>query len=124
MHENSQDNSWQLAKPQFTPRRREMLLGVFGSLKRDALRRIECHLYAVFEGLIRAKYSGASAKADDLEAVNLELEMLRLLCRLADELAILPHRPHEYASRELNEIGKMVGGWLRHQRRNKPSSNA
>ena len=77
--------------------------------------RIEARLYDVWEGLIRAKYAAKGSKADELSTVNLDLEVLRMFCRLADELAILPHKSHEYAIRELNEIGRMVGGWRKQQ---------
>jgi len=77
--------------------------------------RIELGLYHVFEGLLRAKYGAEVQKARDLQGVNLQLEILRMHCRLAHELALLPHRSHEYAVRELNDIGRMVGG-LRFQR--------
>lgn len=84
--------------------------------------RIETRLYETFEALVRAKYSAAAGKREQLNAVNLELEVLRMLCRLAAELAILPHKSHEFAARELNEIGKMVGGWLRQQTQTRTSS--
>ncbi|MBN1347375.1 MAG: diversity-generating retroelement protein Avd [Phycisphaerae bacterium] len=84
--------------------------------------RIEGRLYAVLEGLIRAKYTAGAAKWQELSAVSLDLEILRLLARLADELAVLPHKSHEHAVREMNEIGKMVGGWLKQQRHPKAPS--
>ncbi|MCK6484023.1 MAG: diversity-generating retroelement protein Avd [Phycisphaerae bacterium] len=78
--------------------------------------RIESRLYDVLEQLICAKYAQGGFKAGALEAVNLDLEVLRFLSRLAHEQALLPHKSHEYAARELNEIGRLVGGWLRQQR--------
>lgn len=78
--------------------------------------RIESRLYDVMEQLIRAKYAPRGAKLPHLSAINLDLEVLRFLCRLADVLALLPHKSHEYAARELNEIGRLVGGWMRQQR--------
>jgi hypothetical protein len=86
--------------------------------------RIEARLYAVLEGLIHSRYTSALERERSLAAVNLDLEVLRMLSRLAHGLAILPHKSHEYAVREMNEIGKMVGGWLRQQRQAKaPSSD-
>jgi hypothetical protein len=78
--------------------------------------RIESRLYDVLEQLIRAKYAERGAKVPHLASVNLDLEVLRFLSRLAHELAFFPHKAHEYAARELNEIGRLVGGWLRQQR--------
>ena len=67
--------------------------------------RIETRLYAIFEGLIRAKYTAASENTQMLQATNLDLQVLRMLTRLAHELKMLPHKSHEYAARETNEIG-------------------
>ena len=46
--------------------------------------RIETRLYVIFEGLIRAKYTARPDKARELAAVNLDLEILRMLSRLFD----------------------------------------
>ena len=83
---------------------------------------IEQRLYAVFDGLMRAKYAAGTDKREALTCVNLELESLRMLCRLAHELGMLPHKSQEYAAREMIEIGRMVGGWLRQQQRKTRSS--
>ena len=77
--------------------------------------RIENRLYGVLEGLVEAQYAPAQRKRDKLMRVNVDLEILRMLTRLAHELTLLPHKSHEYAAGEMNEIGKMVGGWLRQQ---------
>lgn len=69
---------------------------------------IEQRLYAVFDGLMRAKYAAAKNKRDALTGVNLDLESLRMFCRLAHELGMLPHKSQEYAAREMIEIGRMV----------------
>jgi len=79
--------------------------------------RIEGTLYAVYEGLIRAQYASSDAKRTELSEVNMGLEILRMHGRLAHDLAMLPHTSYEYASRELDEIGRMVGGWLKQQHR-------
>jgi hypothetical protein len=73
--------------------------------------RLELRLYEVLELLIRAKY--AREKVELLRRVNLELELLRFQFRLAKDLGCLPLRSYEHAARSVNEIGQMVGGWLR-----------
>ena len=75
---------------------------------------IEQRLYAVFDGLMRAKYATAADKREALIGVNLDLESLRMLCRLAHELGMLPHKSQEYAVREMIEIGRMVAGGMVH----------
>jgi hypothetical protein len=84
--------------------------------------RLETRLYDVFEALVHAKYATAHDKAADLAAVNLELEVVRMLSRLSHELGFLPNKSYEYAAREINEIGRMVGGWLKQQQRRTGSS--
>ena len=86
--------------------------------------RIETRLYAIFEGLIRAKYTSGAQKPRELASVNLDLEILRMLSRLGHELKMLPHKSHEYAVREMDEIGRMVGGWSKQQERGRRSSRS
>ena len=43
----------------------------------------------------------------------IRLVRLRILLRLSHELGHLPHRAYERAARELNESGRMLGGWLK-----------
>jgi len=91
-------------------------LGKFPRSHRYGLgQQIEQRLYVIFNGLLRAKYAGPGDKRASLTEVNLELESLRMLCRLAHELGMLPHKSQEYAAREMIEIGRMVGGWLKQQ---------
>ena len=47
-----------------------------------------------------------------LEA-NKELERLRLLSRLLKDLSILSTDNYRFISSSLNEIGKMLGGWMK-----------
>ena len=86
--------------------------------------RIEARLYGIFEGLVQAKYAAGPEKARALETANLDLEVLRMLTRLAHELQMLPHKSHAYAAGEMNEIGKMVGSWLKQQQRRGRSSTS
>ena len=65
----------------------------------------------VLEKIIEATYS--KDKAPILRKVNLEIEKLRVLLRLCSEKQYLSIRGHEHAARELNEAGKMIGGWIK-----------
>jgi len=73
--------------------------------------RIERRLYDVIEALLRAKY--ARERADILREINLQLEMLRFQFRMAKDLRCLSIEAYGYASRSVNEVGKLVGGWLK-----------
>ncbi len=73
--------------------------------------RLELRLYDILDGLLQAKY--AHDKTGFLRQVNLELELLRFQFRLAYELRCLNADSYGYAARTVNEVGQMVGGWLR-----------
>lgn len=70
-------------------------------------------LLDVQELLIEAHYS--REKRMLLRRVNLQLERLRVLVRLAKDLQCLAISQYEYAAREIDLTGRLVGGWLRQQ---------
>lgn len=76
--------------------------------------RLERQLYGVLEDLLRAKFT--KERAVILEGVNLELEILRFQFRLARDLQCLSLTSYGFAAKEVNEVGKMVGGWLKKSR--------
>jgi hypothetical protein len=65
----------------------------------------------VLEGLVEATYTRDCKP--HLARVNLLLEKLRFLFRLAKDLRHLDLRRYEHAAREIDEIGRLVGGWLK-----------
>ena len=69
----------------------------------------------IVEDLVEARYS--RTKIQSLRRVNLSLEKLRVLLRIAYECQILPHVSYEYAMTGLNQVGKNLGGWLKQQGR-------
>jgi len=73
--------------------------------------RIEKHLFRVLELLTAARYVRPNRR--HLEKANLRLEMLRIQTRLAKDLQCLKGTSYEFAVKGLDEIGRMVGGWLR-----------
>jgi hypothetical protein len=91
------------------PRRQKFVLGD----------RIESTALDVLEGLVEATYTRNRGRI--LEAVNLKLDKLRFLFRLSAELQVLDQRRYEYASRCIDEIGRLVGGWIRTHRGQAPS---
>ena len=85
----------------------------FAKLHRFTLgQRLDDHLTDVLEGLIRARYDAAERRVL-LRQVNTSLELLRFQFRLAKDLRCLNLDSYGYAVNEVNEIGRMVGGWLR-----------
>ena len=55
-----------------------------------------------------------------LGTVNLKLERLRYLIRMSKDLQLLSLHKYEYVAREMNEVGAMLGGWLKQQRSREP----
>ncbi len=65
------------------------------------------------EGIIEARYS--KDKKASLRRIDLNMEKLRVLLRMCHDMEHLDHKGYEYASRKINEAGKMVGGWRKQQ---------
>lgn len=95
---------WLIPTLEKLPRGQKFLLGD----------RIHAAELDVFERLIEATYSKARERA--LSDANLGLEKLRFLFRVCAELHYLDLRRYEYAARSLDEIGRLVGGWIKANR--------
>ncbi|HAD13053.1 MAG TPA: diversity-generating retroelement protein Avd [Saprospirales bacterium] len=75
--------------------------------------RIQNHLSDLLEMLIEAYYLPAAEKRPALQKVNIKLEQLRYFFRLGfDRGHYNSIRYNEFAQR-LDEIGRMVGGWIK-----------
>ena len=92
---------WLMPTVEKLPRSQKFLLG--GRMQGAAL--------DIIEGLVEATRS--RNRSPVLRAVNLKLEQLRYLFRLAADLKFLDLRRYEHAARAIDEIGRLVGGWLR-----------
>lgn len=58
----------------------------------------------------------AQAKDRPLHRANRLLDQLRILLRLARDVDLLTARQFEFASALNEELGRMIGGWIRHAR--------
>jgi hypothetical protein len=67
----------------------------------------------IVEDLVEARYS--RDKQPLLKRINLRLERLRILLRLCHRLQYLSHQGYEHAMRAINEVGRMLGGWIKQQ---------
>ena len=72
--------------------------------------RIEILVLDLVEDLVVARYRPRE-RASRLEAVNLGLERLRHLFRLAHGARVCPHNVFESSMRALDETGRMAHGW-------------
>jgi 23S rRNA-intervening sequence protein len=76
--------------------------------------RMERHLYGVLENLLRAKFN--QDRVAILQTINLDLEIFRFQLRLARDQKCLSLDSYGFAIQGTNEIGQMVGGWLKKSR--------
>ena len=67
----------------------------------------------VVADLVEARYS--RQKSPILRQVNLSLEKLRVLLRISYEQRLLSYKAYEHSMYSINEVGKMVGGWIKQQ---------
>ena len=72
--------------------------------------RIENHALDVIEDLVIARYRRAGRRAV-LDAVNLRIERMRHLFRIARGARVCPSTAFETAMRSLDETGRMLHGW-------------
>ena len=77
--------------------------------------RIERNLYSLLETLITAKYTKNRQRL--LEDANLSLEVLRFQMRLAKDLQCLKVESYAFTAKSIDEIGRLIGGWLRSRSR-------
>ena len=94
---------WLVPTVEKFPRGQKFLLG--DRLQKTAIDMIE--------GLIEATYT--RDRGPVLARVNLLIEKLRYLVRLAKDLKHLDLKRYEFAARSLDEIGRLVGGWMKAQ---------
>jgi hypothetical protein len=52
-------------------------------------------------------------KKTTMKELDTELETLRVYVRLAEDLNFLPIKKYEIWSKKLEEIGKLIGGWIK-----------
>jgi hypothetical protein len=74
--------------------------------------------YAVLDLLIEAKYRRDRAAL--LERANLMLERLRFQLRLAHDAGLIAAGGLGALARQVDEVGRLVGGWLRSAARPTP----
>ncbi len=87
-------------------------LDKFPRLRRFTLgERLEQALLDVLELLLEAAYTRAKQPA--LQRTNLRLELAQHLWRLAHELEAVSTRRYAHGAKQMDELGRQVGGWLR-----------
>lgn len=77
--------------------------------------RMESLLIDILETLVEAAYS--PKKKELLTKANMDLEKFRFLARLAKDLRFIDLRRFKFLSVQVNEVGSMLGGWIKQQAR-------
>jgi len=73
--------------------------------------RIQRKVMDVQECCLRAYY-GRSKRSELMEA-NLQLEVIRHLVRLSYSLRLISSKAYGVISSKIDEIGRMIGGWIK-----------
>jgi hypothetical protein len=69
------------------------------------------HALDVQEKLIEAIYS--KKRLALLYQINIYVEKIRVLLRIAWRRRFIGEKQFEFAAREINEFGSMIGGWIK-----------
>lgn len=72
---------------------------------------IKKSMYELLKMIIRA--NKRYFKKTTLQDIDIEIENLRYLIRLSNGLGFLPFKKYENWSRKLEELGRMLGGWIK-----------
>lgn len=89
--------------------------------KRDKLgihREIETYTLSLLTLLIEASFQAKTLKGSTLRKARLRVEVLKHLIRTEYELKILSEKNYLFAASFLQEISKMVNGWIKYIQEN------
>jgi len=72
---------------------------------------IENTVLEILKGIIEANQE--RNKVPYLKQISVNLDKLRILIRLSKDLKFISIRQYQFAAEKINEIGKMLGGWIK-----------
>ena len=72
---------------------------------------IENTILQILKGIIQVNVE--INKKPYLKQISVELDKLRILIRLSKDLKFISIRQYQFIAEKINEIGKMLGGWLK-----------
>jgi len=86
----------------------------FPKKSREVLgQKIEQIILELLEAISRASYANQTEKIKDLKLASTKLDFLKTLIRLTHELKVIDQKKYLNLETNLQEIGKMLGGWIR-----------
>ena len=68
----------------------------------------------ILESLLKTAYLPKQEKLTPLKESSAEINLLKILVRLANEIKALDNKKYILLQEKLQEIGKMVGGWIKY----------
>lgn len=75
--------------------------------------RSENTILNVLESILLASQSNKTEKLPVLEAASMKLNLLRVLIRLTKDVKAIDNKKYIALEANLDEIGRMLGGWIR-----------
>lgn len=75
-------------------------------------KRIEDTVLNFYDFLLSAA-KNSKGRSEDLRKADIELEKLKHYIRLSLDLKLISLKQYEYSSKEIVEIGRILGGWIR-----------
>ena len=75
--------------------------------------KIDSLFLEVTENIIKAGYSDKVEKQIFLKRASVKLDLLKFFLQIAWEIKSLDNKKYINLSEKLNEVGKMLGGWIK-----------
>jgi hypothetical protein len=75
--------------------------------------RVEATALQMLEGFVHVGYLPLEQRAQKLTGLAAEVDMLRMYMRLAVDIKVLPMKKAVPIQERLDEIGRMLGGWIK-----------
>ena len=80
--------------------------------------KLDATTLTIFEELFFASQSKGVDKLDALQKASIQLEVLKILIRLAKDVQATDTKKYLALQEILQEVGKMLGGWLKATKQN------
>ena len=72
---------------------------------------LENTLLDILKGIIQANQE--RNKLETLKQVSIDLDKFRILFRLAKDLRFMSIKQYQFGAEKINEVGKVLGGWMK-----------
>lgn len=79
--------------------------------------RCEEYILQILEGIMIAAQTTRNHKLPILESVSKKLDILKVFIRMASDLNVLSDKRYIVCQNHIQEIGKMLGGWIKSTRK-------